>query len=365
LTFRIACAGINLSALRHNFNLARQYAAQSRIMCVVKANAYGHGMLEVAEALSEADGFAVACVDEAVVLRQSGIQVPITVFQGFAYSAELAACAEFNLSPLVHCDPQLKLLQNTKQRRPATVWLKLTSGMNRLGFVCEQAAERWRALREMHGIGHVGLLTHMACADEGPGNNPGGNFTQKQIERFTRNTTQLAGEKCLANSATLLGWPQAQADWVRPGIMLYGASPFLPGVTHACVSQLQPVMRLTSQLIAINQCRKGDPIGYGSSWICPEDMPIGVVAIGYGDGYPRHIDKHASVSVNKQCAAIVGRISMDLMTIDLRNIQAVVGDEVVLWGPEIPVDDIACSAETIAYELTCGVYGRVKYRYID
>ncbi|MBN1378883.1 MAG: alanine racemase [Gammaproteobacteria bacterium] len=361
----MACAEINLAALRHNFSLVRHHAARSRIMCVIKANAYGHGMLQVAETLSEADGFAVACVDEAITLRQNGIEKPITIFQGFADEAELAACSEYSLWPLLHCDAQLKLLQVTKKRRPAGIWLKLSSGMNRLGFACEQAQLLWQGLIKLEGIQSVGLMTHMACADEGSAKNPVTDFTLKQIDRFMQNTQQLAGEKSLANSATLLSWPQAQADWVRPGIMLYGASPFLPGITHNCVNELKPVMRLTSRLIAINQLRKGNPIGYGCSWHCPEDMPVGVVAIGYGDGYPRHIDAHASVSINNQCAAVVGRVSMDLLTIDLRNIAAAVGDQVVLWGPELPVDDIARSAETIAYELTCGIYGRVQYRYID
>jgi alanine racemase len=359
LTARIACAEINLSALRHNFNLVREYAAHSSIMCVIKANAYGHGMLEVAETLSEADGFAVACVDEAIVLRRNGVNVPVTVFQGFANSAELAACAEFNLRPLVHCEAQLKSLQDTKRQRPASVWLKLSSGMNRLGFPCEQAGTFWQAINRMDGIQRVGLMTHMACADEGPDSD----FTHRQIERFFAGTQSLNGEKCLANSATLLGWPPAQADWVRPGIMLYGASPFLPGIAHDCLGRLQPVMRLTSQLIAINHCRKNDSVGYGASWTCPEDMPVGVVAAGYGDGYPRHIDAHASVSINNRRAAIIGRVSMDLLTVDLRNMHVAVGDEVVLWGPEVPVDEIAGSAETIAYELTCSVTGRVHYRY--
>ena len=204
-------------------------------------------------------------------------------------------------------------------------------------------------------------MTHMACADEGPDSAK----TRQQIERFDKSTRSIAAEKSLANSATLLAWPQAQTDWVRPGIMLYGASPYLPGVKHDGAAKLKPVMRLSSRLIAINACRKGDFIGYGSTWQCPEDMPVGVVAIGYGDGYPRHVDDTASVAVNGCYAKIVGRVSMDLITIDLRNIQAVVGDQVELWGSKQSIDQIAASAETIAYELTCAVYGRVGYCYSD
>jgi len=363
LTNRIARAEINLAALRHNFSLVRQYAPHSRIMSVIKANAYGHGMLEAADALSDSDGFAVACVEEAVALRRHGVNVPVSIFQGFADNTELTACVEYDLWPVVHCEQQLQLLESFTQRRPPRIWLKLSSGMNRLGFACERAAPVQQALLNMDGIAYVGLMTHMARADEGLSADRNSDFTQQQIDRFMRCTQSLNGDKCLAASAALLAWPQAQADWVRPGIMLYGASPFLPEVVHECVGKLQPVMRLTSQLIAINQWQKGDPVGYGGTWICPEDMPVGVVAIGYGDGYPRHIGSGAYVSINSQRAAVVGRVSMDLLTIDLRGIRATVGDEVVLWGPEVSIDDIANSAETIAYELSSGIYGRVRHVY--
>lgn len=359
MTARIARAEIDLTALRHNFSLVRSYAVSSRIMCVVKANAYGHGILPVAEALSETDAYAVACVEEAVLLRQNGIVKPITVFQGFIDEAELIACADYDLWPLIHSESQIDLLQQTEHKCPGRLWLKLTSGMNRLGFPCEQAEQLWQGLNQLAGVSQVGLTTHMACADEGKSSQS----TQKQINRFETNTASLQTEKSLANSATLLSWPQARADWVRPGIMLYGISPFSPGVRHDCLKKLHPVMRLSSRLIAINHCRKGDSVGYGSIWQCPQDMPVGVVAIGYGDGYPRHINASACVVINGKRAKIIGRVSMDLLTIDLRNTKAEIGDSVVLWGPELPVEEIAQSAETIAYELTCAVYGRVQYQY--
>lgn len=364
MTARLASAEINLTALRHNLDLVRHYVQGSRVMCVIKANAYGHGLLPVADALADTDGFAVACVDEAIALRKHGIEKPVTVFQGFIDETELSACREYDLWPLLHCHAQLDLLQHTKRKCPGKIWIKLSSGMNRLGFPGDQAEKVHHMVSQFNDVNEIGLMTHMARADEGPADDPADDFTEQQIKRFLQDTQQLIGEKCLANSATLLAWPHAQADWVRPGIMLYGASPFLPGISHACLPRLQPVMRLTSKLIALNRCRKGDSIGYGSRWQCPEDMNVGVVAIGYGDGYPRHIDERASVYINGKHAAVVGRVSMDLLTVDGRDIEANVGDAVELWGSAVSIDDIAESAETIAYELACGVYGRVHYRYI-
>ena len=359
MTARIARAEIDLTSIRHNFNLARDYAPQSRVMCVVKANAYGHGLLPVAESLLDTDAYAVACVDEAIALRQHNINKPITILQGFANEVELAACVEHDLWPVVHSYSQMGILQDTRKQRPARLWLKLSSGMNRLGFACERAKQLWNAIFGLEGVGYVGLMTHMACADEGAKSQS----TQQQIDLFTECTSSLPADKSLANSATLLNWPQAQVDWVRPGIMLYGASPFLPGVQHVCDKKLRPAMRLSSKLIAINRCRKGDSIGYGGIWQCPQDMSVGVVAIGYGDGYPRHVDANASVFINGKQAKIIGRVSMDLLTIDMRNVEAEVGDKVILWGPEMPVEHVAKSAETIPYELTCGVYGRVHFQY--
>jgi alanine racemase len=361
---RTTLAHIDLAALGHNFEQARLQAPDSRVMAVIKANAYGHGLLPVAEALATADGFAVACVDEAMALRRHGIEQPITVFQGFADDAELAACVDHRLWPVVHDATQLQQLEDYAGTRPPALWLKITTGMNRLGFPSERTAGLVSALYAMPGIETVRLMTHMACADEGVIGDAGRtDFTARQIARFAAHTAGLDCERSLANSAALTAWPEARADWVRPGIMLYGASPFLPGRRARALLDLKPVMSLTSRLIAINRVRRGDAIGYGGIWQCPEDMPVGVVSIGYGDGYPRHIDETARVAIRGQSAPVVGRVSMDLVTVDLRAIDAAVGDEVELWGRHVPVDDIAESADTIAYELLCGVYGRVRYEY--
>lgn len=361
---RIAHAQVDLAALRHNFEQARRMAPGSRIMAVVKAHAYGHGLLPVAEALSEADGFAVACVDEALRLRRHGVSRPITVFQGFGDDAELRACVDEGLWPVIHDATQLQRLDEYVGKRPPRLWLKVTSGMNRLGFPCERASELVSKLYSVPGVESVGLMTHMARADEGViGSGGQDDFTAQQIARFAAHTAGLDCERSLANSAALTAWPDARADWVRPGIMLYGGSPFLPDRRERRMLDLKPVMSLTSRLIAINQVRRGESIGYGGIWQCPEDMPVGVVSIGYGDGYPRHIDSSASAAVRERVVPIIGRVSMDLMTLDLRGIEAEVGNEVELWGRRVSVDDIAASAGTIAYELLCGVYGRVHCSY--
>ncbi len=360
---RIAYASIDLKALRHNFLQVKQYAPNSKLICVIKANAYGHGMLEVAKALQDADGFAVACVDEALLLRKENVTQPITVFQGFQDIAELQACSQYQLWPVVHHTKQLELLHQAELAQPIDIWLKLSTGMNRLGFNPDDAHDVWRQLDSCSGVRNIRLMTHMARADEGILSEA--DFTEKQIQLFTASTSGIRAECSLANSATLIGWPAAHREWVRPGIMLYGASPFLPGASGFQSPDLQPVMQLNSRLIAINRRSKGDPIGYGSTWVCPENMPIGVVAIGYGDGYPRHIQAGTTLLIRGQSAKIVGRVSMDLLTVDLSGIDAAVGDEVVLWGTGLPVDRIAQQAGTISYELLCGIFGRVRYKYIN
>jgi alanine racemase len=355
---RTACAAIDLDALRHNYGQVRRWAPHSRIMCVIKAHAYGHGLLEVARALPQADGFAVACIDEALLLRQSGIQQPLTVFQGFQSAEDLRECEQHNLWPVVHQQQQLEILARGKPRNPLAVWLKVATGINRLGFRPEEIASVWQRLQGTTGIGPIRLMTHMARADEGPSaTDP----TLAQISLFDSTVQNLDGEHSLANSATLVGWPDAQRDWVRPGIMLYGAEPFLAG--RGPQLDLQPVMTLTSRLIAINQRKRGEPVGYGGGWQCPADMPVGVVAIGYGDGYPRHIDATTPVLVRGRRAAIIGRVSMDLLMVNLSGMDAAVGDEVVLWGKGLPVDEIARHADTIGYELLCNIYGRVRCDY--
>ncbi|HEY3487771.1 MAG TPA: alanine racemase [Gammaproteobacteria bacterium] len=355
---RTARAIIDLNALRHNFAQVRRYAPDSRILCVIKANAYGHGMIEVARALPQTDGFAVACIDEALVLRQQGIKQPLTVFQGFHSADDLQLCRQHELWPVVHHRSQLEIMLAAGTQQSLNVWLKVATGINRLGFRPEEIREVWQSLRRHSD--RVRLMTHMARADEGSGpDDP----TTLQLRLFNSISAGLDAECSLANSAALIGWPEARREWVRPGIMLYGASPFLPDCGPAL--NLKPVMTLKSRLIAINARKRGEPVGYGGMWICPGDMPVGAVAIGYGDGYPRHVDAGTPVLLHGRQAPIIGRVSMDLLTVNLSGIDAAVGDEVTLWGEGLPVDTIAHHADTIAYELLCNVYGRVHYEYRD
>jgi alanine racemase len=358
---RTAQAVIDLSALEHNFNLARRFAGNSRLMCVIKANAYGHGMLQVADRLHRADGFAVASVDEALALRRHGVEKPVTVFQGFRDEQHLRVCAGETFWPVVHHENQLRLLSSFTAATPLTVWLKISTGMNRLGFAPVEARSLWDCLKSLPAVREIKLMTHMARADEGAQDRGQDDFTGRQLEVFEACTAGLQAERSMANSATLVGWPKARAEWVRPGIMLYGASPFLPGGGPEL--DLKPVMKLTSRVIAVNAHKQGDPVGYGGDWVCPRDMKVAVVAIGYGDGYPRGIGADTPVLIQGRRAGIVGRVSMDLLTVDLKEIDAGVGDEAVLWGPGLPVDEIARQANTIAYELLCNVSNRVQYEY--
>ena len=348
---RTATAAIDTQALQHNLQRVKQLAPRSRIMAVIKADAYGHGLLNAARALDQADGFAVASLNEAAALRQAGVTLPICVFQGFLNAEQLKQMAALELQPVIHQHWQIDMLEAVSLDRPLNAWLKVDTGMGRLGLPPDQADACWQRLRQCSRIGRLGLMSHFANADV-----PGHDSNRQQIERFNALARHLDAHNglgtSLSNSAGLTAFAEAQGDWVRPGIMLYGSSPILD--TSAADLDLRPVMQLTSKLIAINHRRKGDVIGYGSQWQCPEDMPVGVVAIGYGDGYPRHARMGTPVWLRGQRAPLVGRVSMDLLTLDLRSVeQPECGDEVVLWGRELSVDVIAEHAQTIAYELLC------------
>ena len=350
---RHARAQFDLAALRHNLGRVRAAAPGARVMAAVKADAYGHGMLRVAEALAAggageaADGLAVACVDEALALREAGIRLPVLALQGPRDVDELRAAADRGITLCLHQAWQCALLDAVRLPQPVAVWLKIDTGMHRMGVAMEEVAGLHQALSAHANVaGPPGLMTHFARADE-----PGSPVTDEQIAAFDRATGGLAGPQSLANSAAILSRPDSHRDWVRPGIMLYGGSPFAD--TPAADLGLRPVMTLTAPLIAIRQARRGDAIGYGGDWTCPEDMPIGCVAIGYGDGYPRHAPSGTPVAVAGRRTALAGRVSMDVVTIDLRGIDARVGDPVELWGPTIPMDEVATHAGTISYELTC------------
>ncbi len=352
-------ASINLAALRHNLAIIRQLAPKSRVMTVVKADAYGHGLLQVAEALTDADMLAVARVTEGRRLRTAGIDKPVLVLEGFFEAAEVSQALEDHLELVINNRRQLEILQQLKPDKPLVLWLKVDTGMHRLGVLPEDVADIYQQLAALDCCElPPGLMTHFANADDI--SHPS---TALQIRSFRDVSRSMKTYLSMANSAAILAWPETYADWVRPGIMLYGASPLL-GMT-AAVHQLQPVMTLKSSLIAINHLQQGDCIGYGSTWCCPQDMPVGVVAIGYGDGYPRHAKSATPVLVNGQRCELVGRVSMDMITVDLRGIEASVGDEVILWGDGLAVEEVALCADTISYELFCGVTSRVSYQYSD
>ena len=345
---RNARAIIDFEALIHNYQLVKQLAPGSKVMAVIKADAYGHGMVKVAKALSKAgvDGFAVACLDEAVALREAGIQQVITVFQGFQDARQLKQMALLNLRPVIHQNWQIDLLSQLKSN--ISIWVKVNSGMGRLGLSLDEIVQCWGSLQQNNQLANIGLFSHFANADH-----PEHESNQQQLERFRSLAQTLeVNETSMANSAGIMAFPESQGDWVRPGIMLYGASPIAE--KSAQELGLEPVMQLEAPLLAINQLKKGESIGYGSLWQCPEDMPVGVVGIGYGDGYPRHADTGTPVWVNGSKTEVIGRVSMDMISIDLRNIEQVkAGDSVVLWGREPAVDEVASHAETIAYELLC------------
>ncbi len=345
---------IDARALRHNLGVVRRHAPGAKIMAVIKANAYGHGVLPVARALSGADSFAVARVDEGLELRAAGVEKPLLVLAGAHDAEELRAAAAAGLELAVHHVFQLSLLAEASLPAPVAVWLKLDTGMNRLGVAPADATGLLRELKQLDSVAAIrGCLTHLANADD-----LGDDFTRVQLRRFREAVAHAGLPLSMANSAGILGWPESHGDWVRPGIMLYGASPFA-----APVEELEPVMSFHARLIAVKNLRAGETVGYGASWTAPEDMPLGVVAAGYADGYPREIPSGTPVRVDGCIVPLVGRVSMDTLMVDLREQpQARPGDPVLLWGRELPVETIAAAAGTIPYTLFCGIGGRVGRR---
>jgi len=349
-------ARINLRALEHNLQQIQRHAPQSKVLAIIKANGYGHGMTRVARALNSADGFGVASFEEAVGLRDAGISQPVMLLSGFLEAAELPLIARQQLWVTVHHPFQVEMLERTPLPEPITVWLKIDTGMHRLGIAPEQVRSLWQRLQDLDWVRKpIGLMTHFACADERDNA-----MTREQITRFDAAVNDLPGDRSLANSAGILAWSDSQRHWIRPGIVLYGASPFAGAPARDL--GLQPVMTLKSKLISIHFVKRGEAIGYGATWICPEDMLVGIVAMGYGDGYPRHAKPGTPVLVAGRRVPLIGRVSMDSLFVDLRSYaEAQIGDSVVLWGDELPVEEVAVCANTIPYELLCKVTGRVKF----
>ena len=344
---RSAWITIDYSALQYNLQQVHQFAPHAQVMAVIKANAYGHGMINVAQALPKAKGFAVSCLAEALVLREAGFKRSILVLQGCKNSQEINAASIHNLRVVIHDATQLQQLEQIALPKQLHIALKLDTGMHRLGLPIETTAHIYQKLRQ-HAQIHpdIWLMSHLACADEVENV-----YTTQQLTLFKHYTQSIKAPRSLANSAGLMAWPKTQMDWVRPGIMLYGVSPFLN--TPIQPYKLKAVMSFYAPIIAVHHFQKGESLGYGLLWTCPETMPVAVVACGYADGYPRHAISGTPVWINGYETQLIGRVSMDMIMIDLRGIRAMVGDIVELWGKHIAVNRVAQSADTIAYELLC------------
>jgi len=349
---------IDLTALRHNFVVAAKAAPNSKLMAVIKANAYGHGVLEVAGALSIADGFAVARLEEAIKLRKAGVSKTILVLTGFSETSELYEFARYDLDVVVHSEYQIELLEACTGIAPISVWLKINTGMNRLGIEPTDLA-RLSDRIQLSAKARLPykLMTHFSCADD-----MDSDITEQQIKLFDESIVGHTGEQSLANSAGLMGWQYAQRHWVRPGIMLYGGSPF--NARKASEDQLKPVMTFKSRVISLRKLSKGQCVGYGASWVAPRACLIATIGVGYGDGYPRHAEVGTPVLINGLHAPLVGRVSMDSITVDASQcVDIKVGDEAVLWGNDLPIEQVANMSGTISYDLMCGITERVKRIY--
>lgn len=349
---------IDVGALRNNLAVVRRLAPRSRVLAALKANAYGHGLLVAARALSSADAFGLARIDEALALRAAGVTHRLVLLEGVVSSEDLAAAGAHRLDVVVHSLEQVSMLERFGGSARFEVWLKLDSGMHRLGLAPSDFSEARRRLEGCKAVEKVRAMTHLASAEVRDSA-----FTRRQIDVFNESIGSAGIERSIANSAGVIAWPETRVDWVRPGIMLYGASPMPDASAHDL--GLRPAMTLSTELIGVHHVRAGETVGYGGAWRAQRDSVIGVAAIGYGDGYPRHLPSGAPVLVNGREAPLAGRVSMDMITIDLTDApQAQLGDEVVLWGAGLPIERVAQCAGTISYELTCRVGERV-HRTVD
>ena len=357
----ITRAVIDLQALQQNLQILQTAAPHSKILAVVKANAYGHGAIRVAQTLQKAaavHGFAVARIDEALTLRAAGIHKPIVLLEGFFAESDLPALIAADLQSVIHSEQQVSTILRAKLQKALTIWLKLDTGMHRLGFHPQQFDDAYQQLKNCSNVQQpINLLSHFNCADEL--DNP---VTGTQIKLFQAHIKQDSGCNSLANSAAILAWPDAHYQIIRPGIALYGISPFAGKSAEQL--HLKPVMTLKSRLIAVREHKAGQSVGYGCSWRASKDTKLGVVALGYGDGYPRMASQGTPVLINGRRVPLVGRVSMDMLTVDLgRHSTDKVGDEVTLWGQGLPAEQVAEHIGTIPYELVTKLTARVALQY--
>lgn len=349
---RPVVASLDLNALRNNLQIVRQAAPDSRVWSVVKANAYGHGLDRIWSALNGTDGFAMLNLEDAILLRERGWKGPILMLEGFFHADELEIFDKYRLTTSLHSNWQVKALANARLNAPLDVYLKMNSGMNRLGFTADRVHSLWEQLRKVANVGQLTLMAHFADAEQPDG-------LREPLKLIEQAAEGLNCARSLSNSAATLWHPEAHYDWVRPGIILYGASPS----GHWCDianSGLRPVMSLHSEIIGIQNLKPGDSVGYGSRYRTSSEQRIGIVAAGYADGYPRHAPDGTPVVVDGVRTGIVGTVSMDMLAVDLTSCpHAGIGSPVELWGNEVKIDDVASAAGTVGYELMCALAPRV------
>ncbi len=346
---------IDLAAIRFNYRYLKSTAPNSKVIAVIKADAYGHGAVQVAKALPDADAFAVATTLEAMPLREAGITQKIIILGGVVDAMEMQQCIDFQLDPVIHQRWQIDLLQQANRHHLIDIWLKFNSGMGRLGFCADEFKSAIRHIRQIDKLGTLRLMTHLANADDA--SNPSSSEQLERVEKLDLTHFEWG----IANSAGILAWPSSRLNWVRAGIALYGSDPMM---NQAYAQQLQPVMTFKSRILSINELKKGQSIGYGGLYTCESDQTIAVVAAGYADGYPRHL-KNGYVWVNGVRADVVGRVSMDMITINVTGLDVRAGQEVILWGQEPLAEDIAQLSETISYELFCHTGCHASREYIN
>lgn len=357
-------ASMDLAAFRHNYHVAKASSPQSQAVAIIKADAYGHGAVKLAHALKEADAFGVACIEEAIELREAGIKQPILLLEGFFEEAELELIQHYQLWTAVHRQEQIQSIGRQPDSYNFTIWLKLDSGMHRLGFSPQDYPDAFEQLSLLPQVNNIVHMTHFSCADEL--DKP---VTQNQLQVCEMTVSQLQSQtSSFANSAATLAHPSSHtaqfSGYTRPGIMLYGADPLLQ--PNSASEQLIPVMTLTSEIIAIREVPAQESVGYGQRYHCEDTMKIGTVAIGYADGYPRHAKDGTPVMVNGVRTQLVGRVSMDMLTVDLTHVpNAEIGSTVELWGKNIKAAEVAHYCDTIPYTLFTGITRRVHKEYSD
>ncbi|CFQ33035.1 catabolic alanine racemase DadX [Yersinia bercovieri] len=349
---RPIAATLHLSAFHHNLSLIRRHVGSAKIWSVVKANAYGHGLARIWQGLAATDGFALLDLNEAILLREQGWQGPILLLEGFFQPQDLALLDHYRLTTIVHSDWQLEAISAARLSAPLNIYLKLNSGMNRLGFPVGQADAVWQWANSLSNVAEVTLMSHFANADNHIG-------THEQFSRIQQASGHISATRCFANSAAILHAPETHYDWVRPGIILYGASPS-GNIADIAEIGLRPVMHLHSEIIAVQALSAGHQVGYGSRYRATGAQRIGVVACGYADGYPRLAPSGTPIRVDGILTQTVGAISMDMLTVDLTPCpQAQVGSQVEIWGANLPIDNVAAAAGTVGYELMCALAARV------